>query len=165
MKEKREGEIDLRSLSRTEETECLQRVGDPADQFVPITPYRRVYHAILPVLHAGLLQRSHAIGTIVLQLRVLGLDGVAGATGAQAREREVIMQGDHPFRIVETLDVLVRFGEVLRAVHVLQHMHIPTRRILVSGMRDSRRLQYSLGKANRERSKRKNDATPYKIQL
>lgn len=43
------------------------------------------------------------------------------------------MQGDHPFRIVKALDVLVRLGEVLRAVHVLQHVHVPTRMISYQG--------------------------------
>lgn len=41
------------TLSRAEEAEHLQGVGDPADQFIPVTPYRRVYHAVLPILHAG----------------------------------------------------------------------------------------------------------------
>jgi len=65
----------------------------------------------------------------VLQLCILGLDGVARASGTQTGQRKVIVQSDHPLRVVEALDVLVRLGEVLRAIHVLQHVHVPARRI------------------------------------
>lgn len=123
------------ALSRAEEAERLEGVGDPADQFIPVTPYRRVYHAVLPILHAGFLQRSNAVGTIMLQLRILSLNGVTGASGAQARQRKMVVQSDHPFRIVEALDVLVWFRKVLRAVHVLKHVHIPARTIVESRMR------------------------------
>lgn len=119
------------ALSRAEEAERLQRVGDPGDQFVPIAPDRRVDHAVLTVLYAGLLQRAHAVGAIVLELRVFGLDRIAGASCAEAREREVVVQSDHALRVVEALDVLVRLREVLRAVDVLQHMHVPTGRSML----------------------------------
>jgi len=117
------------ALSRAEKAERLQRTRDPADQLVLVTPYRRVYHTVLPILHARLLQRADAISAVVLQLRVFRLDGVTGASGTQARQRKVIVQGDYSFRIVEALDVLVRLCKVLRAIHVLQHVHVPARRI------------------------------------
>lgn len=61
----------------------------------------------------------------MLKLSILGLYGVTGATGAQTGQRKVIVQGHHPLRIVEALDVLIRFREVLRTIDVLQHMHVP----------------------------------------
>lgn len=116
------------ALSRAEKAERLQRVGNPRDQFVPVTPDRRVDHAVLTILHARLLQRAHAVGAVVLELRVFGLDRIAGASGAQARKREMVVQSDHALRIVEAFDVLIRLREVLRAIDVLQHMHVPTKR-------------------------------------
>jgi len=132
------------ALSRAEEAERLQRVGNPRYQFIPVTPDCRVDHAVLTVLHARLLQRAHAVGAVVLELRVLGLDRIAGASGAQTRKREMVVQSDHALRIVEALDVLVRLRKVLRAIDVLQHMHVPTaRRMLESRMALLSRIEVS----------------------
>lgn len=109
----------------------------------------------------------------MLQLRVLGLDGVASAAGAQTGQREVVVQSDHPFRVVEALDVLVRLGEVLRAVHVLQHVHVPTREdsrireIRVSLARDPdypwERLMETV--SDRSRRERENDPTNFNYEF
>lgn len=71
----------------------------------------------------------------MLQLRILSFDGVTGASGTQACQRKMVVQSDHSFRIVEALDVLVWFRKVLRAVYVLEHVHVPTRKIFESRLR------------------------------
>lgn len=61
----------------------------------------------------------------MLQLSILRLYGVAGTPRPQTGQWKVIVQCHHSLRIVEALDVLIRLGEVLRAINVLQHVHVP----------------------------------------
>lgn len=70
------------ALARPEEAKGLQCPGNPFDQLILVSPYCRVQHAVLAILHAGFLQRLHAIRPIMLKLSVLGFYGVAGASGA-----------------------------------------------------------------------------------
>jgi len=44
----------------------------------------------------------------------------------------MVVQSDHSFWIMETLDVLIWFCKVLRSVYVLKHVHIPMRKMLKS---------------------------------
>jgi hypothetical protein len=102
-----------------------QRGRDASHQRLLELPDGGVHDARLPVLLAALLQGLDAVGAVVVELGVAGLDRVGGAATAEARQREVVVQGQHLLRVVETLDVLAGFGEVFGAIHVLQHVHVP----------------------------------------
>lgn len=60
----------------------------------------------------------------MLELRVSRFDRVRSANRPEAAQREVIMQGQNFLCVVEALDVLVGLREVLRAIDVLQHVHV-----------------------------------------
>lgn len=60
----------------------------------------------------------------MLKLTHVGADRVRGAHAAQTAQREVIVQDEHFFRIVEALDVLTRFGVISASVDVLHHMKV-----------------------------------------
>lgn len=106
------------------ETQRGQRVGHLGYEFSLVPPYGGVHDAVLPELDARLLERLDAIRAVVLQVRVRRVDGVRCTPLAEARQREVVVQRERALRVVEALDVLVRLGVVLAAVHVLQHVHV-----------------------------------------
>lgn len=122
---RRGGVVGSGRRARVEEAQADEGIRDPPHQRLPVPPYGGVEDGVVLVLRgARLLQGGHAVGSVVLQVRVLGVDGVGGAAAAEAREREVVVQREDAARVVEALDVLAGLGVVARAVHVLQHVHI-----------------------------------------
>lgn len=89
---------------RGEEAEGLERGFDVGDERVLPAPQRGVAHGLRAELGAGLAERGHAVGAVVLQARVLVLERVRRARSAEARQREVVVQRQHALRLVERLE-------------------------------------------------------------
>ena len=87
-------------------------------------PDRRVHDARLPKLLTALLQGLDAVGPVVVQLSIRRLDRVRRAAAAQARQGEMVVQCQDLLSVVEALDILSRFGEVLWTIDVLHHVHV-----------------------------------------
>ncbi|KAH9395781.1 hypothetical protein TYRP_020519 [Tyrophagus putrescentiae] len=116
------------------EAQLLEHRRRAGDQWVLILENGGVARRVGAKLLAALLQRPDAVLAVVLQVGQLHRNGVSSA-GAEAVQRKVIVQRDGAFSVVEALHVLPRFGVVLRAVDVLQHVQVPGNARLVRHVR------------------------------
>jgi len=87
------------------------------------------------VLSTRLPQSPHAVCSVVLQLGVLSAYGEGPAGAAEARQREVVVEGQHSLGVVEALDVRARLGVVPGALYVLEHVHVRGDSFVVRGSR------------------------------
>ena len=116
-----------------EESNFLEHVIDPSNQIFIITPDNWIFDQVLLEIHLAILLQL-TVASVVLQMSRFRINSMRIAAFTQARKWKVIVQRQDLLNVMKTLDVRPRFGVIVTAVNVLEHVHV-TRDVRVPHVR------------------------------